>query len=119
MLSIEEARSRVAKGAAHLDRVRPGWFHRIDVGTLTMWDPCGCVVGQICGNFNAHLRQLLPNQDCVEFGLNLPWAWDSYSEPTPEWTVLQDAWIEAIADRRLASISQPDLVAAPPVAQEG
>lgn len=51
MLTIDEARERVAKGAALLDRERPGWAQQIDTGTLRMETSCFCVLGQLEGSF--------------------------------------------------------------------
>lgn len=112
MLTQEEATTRVARGAAHLDQVRPGWFTRIDVGTLTMWDPCGCIVGQLCGNFNRDLKRVFhSSMHAVACGANLleQGAWLN-GEPGAVWGVLQDAWITAIADRRLAQGDTADLM---------
>lgn len=124
MITIDEARKRVAVGAAHLDTARPGWHDRIDVGTLTLHDPCGCIVGQLTGNsqFNVTLIGLTPacfigRSDAIRCGMELElyereWARFAiaYTElrgprPTREqcFQPLQDAWIEAIADRRVCS----------------
>ena len=53
MLTRDEATARVAKGAAHLDQVRPGWFRQIDVGRLDLQSDCLCVLGQVVGTFRA------------------------------------------------------------------
>ena len=105
-----EARARVARGAAHLDQVRPGWFRRIDTGTLTLHDPCGCIVGQLCGTgdaFRYGLQILEVKQgDEEEFGFELPIAERIAHYPNEFFAIranlfrpLQDAWIDAIADR--------------------
>lgn len=115
MLRADEARLRVARGAAHLDRVRPGWHDRIDVGTLTLHDACGCVVGQLCGrNFRSGLIALGVVTLSAAFGFSSLLEGDA---DKAEWRrllatlgpdaamvtwyrPLQDAWIEAIAARR-------------------
>lgn len=123
MLTIDEARQRVAKGAAHLDQVRPGWFRQIDVGTLSLCDECRCIVGQLCGDFNefSHLRALdLDTGNVVELGFNLhPREIFNHETGFPftdaqrktRWGYLQDAWIEAIAARLLpdTEVSSSDL----------
>lgn len=38
---------RVAAGAAFLDGREPGWWERIDLGSLDMTADCGCVLGQL------------------------------------------------------------------------
>lgn len=115
MISSEEARARVIRGAAHLDTVRPGWFNRIDTGTLTM--ACGgrCIVGQLerrserLFSFTAGCVALgFDALEAPNFGVDLtPDEWWRYGRKTTKefervWQPLQDAWIEAIADRRLA-----------------
>jgi hypothetical protein len=117
MLTIDEARSRVAKGAAHLDTVRPGWWDAIDVGTLALSNPCGCIVGQLVpgttfSNFTRQARRVFPvttngwpwgvdldARDVDAGGMGLACAADF----DRGFVLLQDAWIEAIADRRLRS----------------
>jgi len=100
MLTNDEARARVARGAAHLDRVRPGWFNEIDEGTLSL-DHCGqCIVGQLCGDYYRDRKRLgFTELNVVEHGVAL--------DPAPgplgvQWRPLQEAWIEAIADRRFS-----------------
>lgn len=122
MLSLEEARTRVARGAAHLDQVRPGWFNRIDVGTLTLSSPCRCVLAQAYSELRsdeydddlytkaakaAGLRWLGPAKETIDLGFYC------YGD---DYGIVQDAWIEAIADRRLASaklIETPEPVSEP------
>lgn len=106
MLSVEEARVRVARGAAHLDEVRPGWWNEIDVGTLTLRDPCCCIVGQLVGGssfsrFSADVARLFPELPTVSiatatfYGVDIGSGLWRFSD-------LQDTWIEAIAARVLA-----------------
>lgn len=40
---------RVARGAELLDQNWPKWEAKISLDTLDLYDPCGCVVGQIYG----------------------------------------------------------------------
>lgn len=109
-ITIEEARSNVARGAAYLDQQRPGWFQRIDIGTLTLHDPCGCIVGQLCGTgheFVDGMRSLsIPfdnhgSFDAKGYGLALEnLTGVTHDDPRADYVILQDAWIEAIAARR-------------------
>lgn len=109
MLTIDEARSRVAKGAAHLDQTRPNWFNEIDPGTLTLSNPCGCIVGQLMaettyGNFGRQARCLFPIDvaDAASWGIDITARdTDGAAPAIRTFALLQDAWIEAIADRRL------------------
>lgn len=120
MLTIEEARARVARGAAHLDSVRPGWFNQIDVGTLTLHDPCGCIVGQLCGGYYVEyiglaLRTAEEIRSGVPSAASLHGFDLTHGEAAPirecdglsveairveTYKPLQDAWIEAIAARK-------------------
>lgn len=128
MLTTEEARARVAKGAAHLDTVRPGWIDRLDVGRLTLH--CGgfCVLGQLFMDFWIGVDSLYgikPAQIDDAFGgwqLNdLPASHGfvmprcelaSYDLETddydyePDYRPLQDAWIEEICNRRMLAEKQ-------------
>lgn len=132
MLTPHEAELRVAKGAAHLDAIRPGWFHRIDVGTLTLHDPCGCIVGQLCtsravmdwdgASFSTAqllelrlirrwhdvqlMRETTYDGRVAALGFDLFHA--ELDDDGDDFAVLQDAWIAAIADRKLkADVSMP------------
>lgn len=99
MLTKDEAQARVAKGAAILDQARPGWWNRIDVGTLTLSDPCHCIVGQLArvrndfDAYEAEWEELFGEEGGEEEGVY------ATQENYPK---LQDVWIEAIADRRLS-----------------
>lgn len=123
-MDLQDARNLVACGAAHLDKVRPGWAADIDIGTLTLHDPCGCVVGQLCrisksSAFSDGLMAL--GVDSAEsFGFERPsFIWPLDMSPTQfhvearrRYALLQEAWIEAIADRLMPSTSV-NTVAAP------
>lgn len=43
--------ARVKAGAEWLDRNEPKWFERINTQELDMSDACGCVGGQLGGNY--------------------------------------------------------------------
>lgn len=45
----EPAGKRVARGAAWLDRVRPGWHEHISVGRLDVDSEANCVIAQLYG----------------------------------------------------------------------
>lgn len=110
IISNEVARERVAQGAAFLDANHPGWHNRIDVGTLTLHNACGCIAGQLSNNsFFPESSRALGIKDrstCVSHGFDLNYGEFSNLPATKEtrkasYQPLQDAWIEAIADRRL------------------
>ena len=120
MLSMTEARERVARGAARLDMLKPGWYNRIDVGTLTLHDGCGCVIGQLAGGrFRpTEVAGIADNDAIVACGFDLTeeelaepnylgkTAAEIKAERAKIYSPLQDAWIEAIADRRLPTTEQ-------------
>lgn len=109
MLTRDEAHARVARGAAQLDAVRPGWFTEIDVGTLTLCNPCQCVVGQLTDPFDfmRGLSELcrirLSNLGGLVFA-SRHYGFDIESGTREDYALLQDAWLEAIADRRLNTL---------------
>lgn len=113
MLSIDEARVRVARGSAHLDVVRPGWHTQIDVGTLALHDVCDCIMGQLSDGWGRFIDCCaclgLESVDAaVDYGfyLNDGPEFDEFTRAGGtliDWyRPLQDAWIEAIAARVLA-----------------
>jgi hypothetical protein len=111
-MTQQDARARVARGAALLDEKRPGWERRIDLGTLTLHDPCGCIVGQLCGTgiwFGEGL-EMLGIDEGTPYGLDL-----SHREVAgandecarrEAYRPLQDAWIKLIADRLVPTVDQ-------------
>ena len=113
MLTHEEAAARVAKGAAHLDTVRPGWERLIDVGTLTLHDPCGCIVGQL-GTTNSFIENLIELEitpfeaESVRCGVDLP----TPAGTRENFALLQDAWVELLAARRIPDPQPADPVGA-------
>lgn len=104
IITPDIARARVAKGAALLDATRPGWAATIDVGVLDLDSACFCVLGQIYGNYYAAAQKLF-HDSCKhrEHGF---WAGPvpresvpTYEQARADYRLLQDAWIDAIADR--------------------
>lgn len=114
MLTNEEARARVAKGAAYLDTKWAEWFEHLCTDRLDMGDPCNCVLGQMTGDYNEAIGKLWPQRrfltrligdtpgDKAEaLGFDVADS-DFDLERRTDYRRLQDAWIEAIADRRLS-----------------
>lgn len=107
MITKAEAETRVARGAAHLDVVRPGWFNELDLGTLTL-HTCGeCVVGQIGKLLGLDWHgsvQALTRTGKVVLLSDCGFYIDSEGgELEAAYRPLQDAWVELIADRRLST----------------
>lgn len=103
MLTKEEARARVAKGAAHLDQVRPGWAQQIDVGRLTMHACDRCIIGQLGQGKYKPCRDFgVPSDEGTEpygFYVSFNDGGGSIAGVLRAYRLLQDAWIEAICDR--------------------
>jgi hypothetical protein len=55
---IPPTTERVQAGAAFLDEERPDWRWEIDTATLDLSDDCGCVLGQIFGDFTDGFKAL-------------------------------------------------------------
>lgn len=111
----EFAVARVARGVAHLDRVRPGWFNRIDVGTLTLNSYDSCVMAQsysrdyadACRSAGIQHLSRDGDDDAIETQAQ---ALGFFGAADASFEDLQDAWIAAIADRKLAqdaTIAEP------------
>jgi hypothetical protein len=114
MISMDEARTRVARGVMYLDGKWPEWADHIDVVTLDMATPCDCVLGQMTGDYNKAIRKLWPeplwrrlfsihhdlSQDTgVLLGFDAPFS-EFKLERDVDFQRLKDAWIEVIASRR-------------------
>ena len=116
-MTADEARIRVAKGATWLDRKRLGWAKQINTGQLNLEGSCLCILGQIFGCFYSVVPEevsvvpLVPPDERLSpsgaaalgfrhtgaRGLGL--SEEEQKAARAEYHVLQDAWIEAIADR--------------------
>lgn len=55
LITPSAARQRVARGAASLDELDPGWAERIDVWSLDLASGNACVLGQLHGSFSLGL----------------------------------------------------------------
>lgn len=56
-ITPEAARQRVARGAAYLDEVDPGWWQRLDATVLELSHGQSCVLGQLHGGFEHGLSR--------------------------------------------------------------
>ena len=111
MTSIQQ---RVARGAAKLDQVMPGWERKIDTSKLMMSNTDCCIVGQLCGNFFRDVNTLFygisgfPNNPYVgcEYGVQISPLTTSTNpmEDNPEYLLLEKAWIEEIEMRLFYSL---------------
>lgn len=119
MITNDEARARVQRGAGLLDARRPDWFQQVNIGTLTLDDCTECVLGQLYGDefkaqknaygfpFGLGVKRLglesdLNNDMIRDHGFGIGDG-DGDGERDGSFVRLQDAWIDAIADRRLST----------------
>lgn len=107
-ITLERARLRVARGAAYLDDVMPGWYRQIDAATLELGDGRCCVLGQLHGDFRlglgrsailrlssaprANLSPVALGFLCVQ---DVPEAWQEQ-----DYAHLNQAWREEVARRQ-------------------
>jgi hypothetical protein len=115
---------RVKRGARWLDEHWPDWWREVDLSTLNLASSCDCVLGQLgrdytavanhfslvlsederdlVDGFNLFEQWVMPNLglddvDMQNFGFEYaPWEGVTYEN-------LQEAWADAITERRLAA----------------
>ena len=58
-----DIQERVARGVALLDRVEPGWFHRVNTEKLDLSHGGLCVLGQLYGHYCSSLGRLSLSPD--------------------------------------------------------
>jgi hypothetical protein len=95
---------RAATGARLLDRERPGWAHQVDPERLDMTTARDDVLGQLYGDFQAGLDQLVA---CEPTGQARPYSWASrhgFDLPIDagwgDYAQLTEAWRAELARRR-------------------
>jgi hypothetical protein len=111
MLTTHEARLRVARGAALLDQLVPHWAYVIDPELLQL-DSCGsCVLGQLYGDYlEAYSAiQALPGKGGTHYGFDIT-ASELRGLRHANYSILTDAWREAISERIQRPASLPGMV---------
>lgn len=106
-ISLANARRRVDRGAEFLDDADPGWYRRVDVGSLELDSGEHCVLGQLHGDFRLGLgRSDLINLSSAPRASLSPVAYGFQCvQGVPEeeqaryYAFLTEAWHEAIAAR--------------------
>lgn len=105
---------QIAAGVALLNEKRPGWYNEIDISRFDMNNPCGCVVGQLFGNFYDAMEaelglvesQELSGTEFCEIARQYGFtdrASDDYKslhECKRCWDTLEKEWIETILSLR-------------------
>jgi hypothetical protein len=108
MLTQAEAQARVARGAALLDRHRPGWIRAVSLSRLELRSQCSCVLGQLEGSFDLACQRLFPGTvKPFHVGFNVDTDLDIdedaenlVAEIEGGYAVLQAAWEALIMARR-------------------
>jgi hypothetical protein len=91
-----EARQRVERGAALLDEKSPGWREKVDPETLEMSSGCGCILGQVYGDYMGGLHRLASNWWEVA-DTRLGFMVDGESDnDIADYVILQNAWLELL-----------------------
>lgn len=108
-LTPQIARDRVASGAALLDMRLPGWSESINIETLNLQHSCLCVLGQLYGNFWRIAAAWFGEPDpggteSARFGFTVASDSRPWDERRHDWRILNNAWIEAITDRRVPQV---------------
>lgn len=119
-VSLADARSRAARGAAFLDGTDPGWHGRLRTDTLALGDGQACVLGQLHGEFRLGLfRARVVDGSSARFSFVSPADLGFHARPALgeaeealDYTFLTRAWREEVAHRRGA----PAAASAPPPA---
>ena len=93
-------------GAKALDERRPGWASLIDVGRLDMTSCTDCVLGQLGGLYVWSGETIYGDlaEEAAAYGFDLMDPRGRITQTVKErmmrdFRVLQDAWIEQIAER--------------------
>ncbi len=93
-MTIDEARERVERGSALLDAKQPGWREKVNPKTLRIEEPCGCILGQVYGNYFAATWHLgLSRQERLGCGFQ---ATPGTVRGAPDYDLLQAAWLEQL-----------------------
>lgn len=107
-ISLDDARSRVQRGAAYLDGMDPEWHRRVDPVTLKLSSGSSCVLGQLHGDFRMGLSrsQLIDLSSAPRTSLS-PVAYGfqcvqgvSDAMQERDYAYLDIAWREAVRQRQ-------------------
>lgn len=97
---------RVARGAAELDILHPGWFKKINVDVLSLGSCTLCILGQLYGKFPDALCQFKAAR-ALEYLDRLAWSekhgFSFYTDPDRDHNKLTLLWIAHIHERMTAA----------------
>lgn len=120
-MTVSELQARVDRGVVWLDEHLPDWWRAdrpdqgfdkggpIDVNALVMRDPCGCVLGQLLGNY---YRAEIGLDEATECGFDTAARAEDYDghdeireAMKDEFEALTELWSRVIEQRRAAVAS--------------
>jgi hypothetical protein len=118
----------VARGAAILDELRPGWYQDIDLEKLDLISSWHCVLGQLYGHFGEGLQATMTyryRDGWGVFGSASAFGFmpaDGYQESRPIlYELLKAEWTKVIIERRTNTIPDTlpqDVLTAVPCTQK-
>lgn len=91
-MTTSDVAARVQRGAAWLDKHRPGWVGRINLDELRVEEPCNCILGQLDGDF---YETPISGLEAVDMGFDVVSFWER-----EELAALDEAWCALIEQRR-------------------
>jgi len=96
----KDMRINVELGAALLDEVYSNWVGAINTDSLEVSDSDCCVLAQLYGSYYQGNRilneRLSDHEECFDMA---DFGFDLYTGKDSDWSILQDAWKEQIAQR--------------------
>lgn len=95
--------SNVARGAAYLDRVRPGWVLEVDPGRLDLDSTSRCVLGQLFGNYHRYLYRMDLSDWWADRHGFVTWGWSERAFRRRQ-AALEAEWRRVIRLRRGAEL---------------
>lgn len=108
-----DARTAAARGAVWEDEHEAGWIEAIDTDRLDLSDCEACIRGQLDGEYHVGTEKWgLSLDDSTRLGFNVTFellcrAADDDPQPKDRaFAELTAAWLEEIAQRRLANITR-------------
>lgn len=109
-ITLENARTRVQRGAEYLDEHDPGWHQRVDTKTLELSNGAHCVLGQLHGDFRLGLgrSQMINLSSAPRASLSpVAYGFKCVSDVPDTWQdrdyrMLNTAWSEEVARRQAA-----------------
>lgn len=114
LVSYENARARVQRGAEYLDEIDPTWYRDVEPTTLELASGGSCILGQLHGDFRLGLgrSQLINMSSAPRTSLSPVTYGFKCRQNVPEeqqqrdYVLLNQAWREAIRERQAEDVDQ-------------